>query len=161
MTFIVKTAYIIGTLLIGGYCYHWLGTFKRLSEFSCNEFNEDMDDEKQISERQALAARNFSYTIFMLGSILCWAMIGTTMGRIASEVTSHNILKWIVYLLMYIGFVRIPLGTTSGAISYLYEVQNMSEKTLLRLVALSFYVLAIFCYDMLPGLFTWHLYFLN
>ena len=161
MTFILKTAYIIGMLLIGGYFYHWLGTFKRLSEFTCCEFNEDMEEEKQISERQALAARNFSYTIFLLGSILCWAMIATTMGRIASGVTHHYILKWVVYLVMYIGFIRIPLGTTSGAIFYLYEVQNMPEKNLFRLVALAFYVLAIFCYDMLPGLFTWHLYFLN
>jgi len=161
MTFIVKTAYIIGTLLIGGYCYHWLGTFKRLSEFTCNEFNEDMEEEKQISEGQALAARNFSYTIFLFGSIICWAMIGVTMGRIASEVTHHDILKWIVYLTMYIAFVRIPIGTTSGAISYLYEVQNMPEKSLFRLIALTFYLLGIFYYHMLPGLFTWHLYFLN
>jgi len=120
-----------------------------------------MEDEKQISERQALAARNFSYAIFMLGSILCWAMIGVTMGRIASEVTHHYLLKWIVYLLMYIGFVRIPLFTTSGAIFYLYEVKNMPEKNLFRLIALTFYILAIFYYYMLPGLFTWHLYFLN
>ncbi len=161
MTFIVKTVYIIGTLLIGGYCYHWLGTFKRLSEFSCCEFNEDMEDDKQIDERQALAARNFSYGIFLLGSIICWAMIGTTMGKIASGITHHDIFKWVVYLLMYIGFVRIPLSTTSGAIFHLYEVRHMPEKNIFRLVALSFYVLAIFCYDMLPGLFTWHLYFLN
>lgn len=161
MTFILKTAYIIGTLLIGGYFYHWLGTFKRLSEFTCCEFNEDMDDDRQISERQALFARNFSYAIFMLGSVLCWAMIGATMGKIASEVTTHSIFKWVVYLLMYIGFVRIPLGTTSGAISFLYEVQNLSEKNLFGVIALMFYTLAIFCYDMLPGLFTWHLYFLN
>lgn len=161
MTFIVKTVYVIVTLLVGGYLYHWFGTFKRLSEFTCDEFNEDFHGEKRICESQALTARNFSYTIFMLGSIFCWALISTTMGKIASEVTPHFILKWIVYLLMYIAFVRIPLGTTSAAIFHLYEVKRMPEKKILRLVALSFYLWAIFAYDYLPGIFKWHLYFLN
>ena len=161
MTFIIKSIYVVSTLLIGGYAYHWFGTFKRLSEFTCDEFNEDWDDEKAICESQALTARNFSYTIFVVSGLVIWAFVGTTMGKIAADITHHNILKWVAYFAAYMLLVRLPVGVTSKAILHLYEIKRMPEKGLFAIVALTFYLLGIFCYDYLPGILKWHLYFLN
>lgn len=161
MAFIVKILYVILMLLVGGYAYHWFGTFKRLSEYSCDDFNEDMEEERHLSERQVHFARNLSYAVFMLGSFFCWALIATTMGKIASEITPHYILKWMIYIVIYIGFVRIPLVTTSKALFYMYEIKSMPERGVLGIVALVFYLWAIFGYDCIPGIFRWHLYFLN
>jgi len=161
MTFIVKTVYVIGALLIGGYAYHWFGTFKRLSEFTCDEFNEDMNKEEHICESKALAARNFSYTVFVVSGLLIWAFVGTTMGKIAVDITHHNVLKWGVYIIVYLFLVRLPVGITSKAIVHLYEIKNMPEKRLFTMVALIFYLSAIFFYNYLPGILKWHLYFLN
>ena len=159
MMLLIKITYVLGTLLLCGYAYHWFGSFKRLSECTCDEFNaEILESEENICESEALAARNFSYTIFVVTGLLIWSFLGVTMGKVATEMTSHSVLRWIVYFTFYLLFVRLPVGATSRAIVEIYSIERLPEKYLFTVVALTFYIMSIFWYDSVPFLWKWHLF---
>ena len=161
MTFLIKTAYIIGSTTIGLATYYWSSTFKKMGEASTEELNEDEHEEgDKVSESEAVWINHFGNIAFTLIGSLVWAYMAVTIGKIASDVTNHFILKWFVYFFMYFLFLRFPFGVSKKMVKRSYDFKDFPEVILFSLVMIVFYILSIYCYNALPGFLKWHLVFL-
>lgn len=161
MGFIIKTAYLIGTLIIGGKLYIWFGGFKGVSELNIEQVNEDRPEEERLEAEDVKGVNKFGLAVFVVFSTLIWAIIGLTMGRIASEITYHKVFSWLMYVLVYFIFLRLPLAVLSRMLIEYYEIEKMPEKAMFVIVSLACYILGISSYEAIPFLFKWHLYFLE
>ena len=96
---LIKIGYLLGTIIIGLYLYQFSAVFKKVGAATVDEINEDEDNEaERVTTSEAKAVNYFGTTMFILLGILIWALIATTVGRIASDMTSHFILKWVCLL---------------------------------------------------------------
>lgn len=161
MGFIIKTTYLIGTLIIGGKLYIWFGGFKGVSELNAEQVNEDRPEEERLRPEDVKGVNKFGLAVFVIFSTLIWAIIGLTMGRIASEITYHKVFSWLMYVLVYFIFLRLPLAVLSRMLIEYYEIEKMPEKAMFVIVSLACYILGISSYEAIPFLFKWHLYFLE
>lgn len=161
MGFIIKTIYLIGTLIIGGKLYIWFGGFKGVSELDVEQVNEDREEEERLRPEDVRGVNKFGLVVFVVFGTLLWAIIGLTIGKIAAEITYHRVFRWFSYVLVYFIFLRLPLAILSRMLMEYYEVEKLPEKAMFLIISLTCYILAISSYDAIPYLFKWHLYFLE
>lgn len=161
MGFIIKTTYLVASLYIGGRLYMWIGGFKGVSQLSAEQVNEDRAEEDRLAPSDIKNVNKFGLAVFLIFSNLIWAILGLTIGKIAAELTYHKVFRWFSYILMYFFFLRVPLGVLGSILKEYYEIKKIPEQAMFSIIALTFYILAICCYDSIPMFFKWHLYFLN
>lgn len=161
MGFIIKTIYLLLSLYIGGKLYIWIGGFKGVSQLSPEQVNEDRIATEYLDPSDIKNVNKFGLAVFLILSTLLWSIIGLTIGKIAAEITYHKVFRWFSYILMYFFFLRVPLGVLGSMLKEYYEIEKMPEQAMFSILSLTFYILAICCYDSIPMLFKWHLYFLN
>ncbi|MFK7905137.1 MAG: hypothetical protein AB8B69_08430 [Chitinophagales bacterium] len=161
MSFLIKTGYLIGTIIISFYLYIWAAGFKRLGQTSMEEFNEEEEKEEDlVNETETRWLNHFGKTIFLLLGLLIWALVAITVGRIASEVTENAVLKWFVYIGMYFFFLRFPFGVANKSVVKAYGFEHFLQKIPFALTMIACYIVSICCYDVLPNFLKWHLMFL-
>jgi len=161
MAFIVKTAYLVASLYFVGKLYIWFGGFKGVSLLNVDQVNEDRSEDECLDVSDVKNVNKFGLVVFVIFGTLIWAIIGLTIGRIAADITYHNVFCWVIYILMYILFLRLPLGFSNHILKEYYEIKNMPETALFSIIVSTFYVIGICYYDAVPRFFRWHLYFLN
>jgi len=161
MKILISVAYLLATFFLG-YLYFWSAIFKRMGMATSKEVNEDLEEnEEPATEGEVNALKNITNVLFLIIGFICWLYIGITVGRIASMITTHFILKWIVYVLMFFLFVRIPFGVLNRMIKKTYKFERFPEKILFSMTMIGSYILSICCYIKLPKLFNWFLMYLD
>lgn len=161
LTFLIKIGYLVGTIGIGLMLYYWSSTFKKLGDATIEELNEEEEEEDLVDESESKLINYLGTGMFILTGFFIWAYLGTTVGKIASELTDHFILKWLGYFMMYFVFLRFPFGVGNKMVKRSYDFQQFPEKIIFSITMILFFVLAICCFDYIPNLFKWHLMYLN
>lgn len=155
---LIKIGYLLGTIIIGLALYYWSATFKKISELSPKEINKDEED--HLDESESTVVNRIGTAMFILTGFFIWAHMGTTIGKIAADISNHAILKWIYYFFMYFIFLRFPFGFGNKMIKRRYDFKRFSEKIIFSITMIVFYISAICCFDMIPKIFKWHLIYL-
>ncbi len=149
-------------IFIGVAIYFWSSIFKKLGIMSQEELNEEGEKEEDLVTASETTFVNYlGSVIFLLIGITVWSYLGITIGKIASDITQHSILKWIVYVFVYFIFLRFPFGVGNKMIKRSYAFEKFPEKILFSFVMIASYVFAICCYKVIPWFFKWHLQLLN
>ncbi len=162
MIFLIKTAYLLGSLTIGLYLYFWSGPFKVVGESTMDELNNDgFDQDKLLDKSDVRQVKQIGNVLFIVLGFLIWAYLGTTVGKIASDLSDNNFLRWLAYFFMYFIFLRFPFAVVTKILKKIYELRAQGETTFFAITMIAFYVWAIVNYDTIPYLFKWHLVFLN
>ena len=161
MKVLIPLVYLLGTFLLG-YIYYCFAVLKKIGEATIDDVNEDLEtDEEPATEEEVSSMKRFSVGAFLIIGFFIWSYIGITVGRIAPMITDHFIVKWIVYVLMFFLFVRIPFGVLNKMIIKTYELEKFPEKILFSMTMIGTYILSICCYGKLPKLFNWFLMYLD
>lgn len=167
MTFLISLAYIILTTVVCFYIYTWSATFKEMADFSSEDWDKITEEVNNtgrevdsLSESQKKILNYGTKILFLIIGCMIWSIMGITIGKIASSVTEHAVLKWFVYIGMYFLFLRIPFGLTNGMIESINELEHFPEKALFAIFMIGFYGLSICCYVVLPSFLKWHLFLL-
>ena len=159
---LIRIGYIIGVIVRGISIYYWSSTFKKMGDSSIEEINEDEEHEDDmLNDSEAKLLKYFSTSFFILIGFFVWAYIGTTIGKITSDITNHKLLKWICYFFMYFIFLRLPFGVGSRMVKKAFDFESFHEKIIFAITMIAFYILSICCFDIIPNLFKWHLFYLN
>jgi len=160
MELILEIAYLILFTLVMTYLYYLSSVFLKLGTSTVEEMNEG-EEEDLVDEKDSLVINYIGATAFILAGMLIWALMATTAGKVASGITEHNFLKWVVYILIYFLFLRIPFGVGSRLVQQSFRFKAVPEKILFSIAMLVFYILAICCYENLPDILKWHLTYFN
>lgn len=163
MDILIRTVYIIASTLVGLYLYHWSSTFKKIGTSTIDEFNEDEElEEEMTNESEAKVLNYFGTITFIILGVIIWTLLGIAIGKIASDITQHRVLKWLVYFFMYFIFLRIPFGIGNKMVKKRYDFDRLPERLIFFLFMMTFYILSICCYDNLPQVLKWHVeYFIS
>lgn len=162
MEIIIKLGYLFGTIIVGLFLYYWSSSFKKLGEFSLEEMNEgEMKESEILNESEGKLINKLGTITFIILGFFIWTYFSITIGKIASDITNHFILKWFCYIFIYFIFLRIPFGVGNKMVKNSYDFERFPEKNIFSVTMICFYVLSICCYDWIPKLFKWHLVFLN
>ena len=162
MDVLLRIAYVLLSIIIGLYIYTWSSTFKKLGWSTIEELNEGEESEEEIvNESETRIINYFGITAFLIIGIIVWTLLGITIGKIASDITDNWILKWIVYVIIYFAFLRIPFGVGNRIVKRSYEFEGFPEKIVFSIMMISSYIISICCYENLPQILKWHLKLLN
>ncbi len=162
MEILIIIAYLFISLTVGIYLYYWSSLFKKIGSSTAEELNEGKEiDEYHINESEAKGYNYFGAIVFVVLGITIWSLLGITIGKIASNITNHGILKWTVYVLMYFIFLRFPFGVGNKMVKRSYDFKHFPEKIFFSLTMIVSYIVSICCFDSLPQFMKWHLVFLN
>lgn len=161
MELLIKLGYLVGTITIGLFLYYWTSSFKKLGESSLEEMNEGEEDKGILTESEGKQINKVGTTVFVILGVIIWAVFSITIGKIASSMTDHSILKWVSYVGVYFIFLRFPFGVGNRMVKNSYDFEQFPEKIIFSITMICFYVLSICCYDYIPNLLKWHLVYLN
>lgn len=138
--------------------YTWSGGFKNMAISTLDELNEDEEQEEDIlDEKEGRILNYIGMFLFVPIGILLWSLQAIAVGKVAGELAAYAIPAWLCYVLMYFFFIRLPFGIGNKSVKRSFDVEIVREKILFFLVMMIFYILAICCYDSLPGFMKWHL----
>jgi len=158
MILLIKIGYIAASVIVGGYIYVWSSTFKKLGSSTMEEFNEGEEEEEELlSESETKMTNYIGTSVFVLLGIIIWILQGVTVGKIASDITDNNLLKWPVYFFMYFIFLRFPFGVTNKMVKRSYDFESLPEKIVFVIVMIAAYIISICCYESLPDFLKWHM----
>ena len=156
MAILIKTIYLLIATTISLYLYYWSSTFKKLGDATLEELNEgDEKKEDLVDKTETKWINRFSTLLFVLIGVFVWSFIAITVGKIASDITNHWIGKYPVYFFMYFIFLRFPFRVANKMVKKAYDFSHFHEKIIFAFVMILSYVLAICCYDRLPGFYKW------
>ena len=136
MEIFIKIAFLSGTVLLGIYLFYLSAMFK---------------PKKVDNGRFSIGS-----ILFLLFGTLIWSILGTTIGRIASEFGGESIFRWFVYFILYFVFLRLPFGTVNRMIQKSYGHDLMPGKIVFSICMITFFILAICCFDKIPIFLKWH-----
>lgn len=161
MDFLIKTGYIIASIIIGLFCYYWSSSFKKIGILSTHQLNKgDLKGQKPVNEFEVKIINYFGTITFLIIGTIIWLLLGITIGKIASDITGHKILKWVVYVLMYFLCLRFPFGVGNKMVKRSYDFKRFQEKILFSFVMITSYIISICCFEKLPAILKWHLKYL-
>ncbi len=162
MDFLIRTSYLVGSIIIVVYVYYWSSAFKKLGASTIDELNEEEEDEIDLVDASEAKFINYFGTItFLVIGTVIWTLLGLTVGKIAGDIIKPSMLQWLDYFLMYFLFLRLPFGVGNKMVKSSYDFKNFPEKLPFALAMILAYVFSICCYESLPGILKWHLIYLN
>ncbi len=142
--------------------YHLSAVFKKMGTSTIDEINEDEENEEDmLNEKESRVLNYIGIFLFLLVGVVLWSLQAIAVGKVAREITGYAIPAWLCFLLMYFFFIRFPFGMGNKSVKRSFNFQAAPEKILFFLVIMTFYILAICCYDSLPGFMKWHLHILT
>jgi len=138
--------------------YTWSGGFKKMAVSTVDELNEDEEHEEDIvNEKEGRILNYIGMFLFSSIGIILWSLQAIAVGKVARELAVYAVPAWLCYILMYFFFLRFPFGMGNKSLKRSFDVNGMPEKLLFVLAIFTFYILAICCYESLPGFMKWHL----
>jgi len=163
---------LIGTLVLGNVLYYFSGFFKKLGSTDIEEMNasemsvtdegileENFPDEDEIvTEGEAKTFNIIGSISFLLVGCALWIYMGLTAGQIAYLLGPSDLMKLLVYFLLYLFTLRFSFGMTNKTIERSYEVKVMPEKLAFAIVMIVSYIIGINYHEVLPTVFKWHLF---
>ena len=96
----------------------------------------------------------------ILGSMI-WIIMGLTTGYMALSLKPSDLMKLIVYFLVYFFFLRIPMGMANKTIEKSYGIKVMPEKLVFTILMVASYIVGINYFDTIPSFMKLHLQFLD
>jgi len=173
MQTLVLLGILIVTVVIVSIIYYGLGIFKKISITSIEEMNESemlVSDEGELEENfleelvtegEAKTINIASRMLFLgVGSCL-WTFMGLTAGGIAYSFKPSDLLKLLVYILVYIFFMRIPFGILNKTIERSYELKVMPDKLVFVTAMILSYIIGINYFESFPDFMRWHVDLVN
>ena len=158
MGLLIKSGYLIASIVIGIYLYYWSSNFKKMGDSTTAELNEDEEaSEELVDEKETKFINYFGTFAFIIIGTIIWTHLGMTAGKIASDLSENSIIRWIGYVLIYFIFLRFPFGVGNKMVKRSYEFERFPEKIIFVIVMILSFALSICCYDSFPQFLKWHL----